>query len=336
MIAIGKKVTVMKFSFTLLGILVLLASIESATAGEAHSKENSLEKRIQELEQEIQDKQYQSYMDRRVYEGRQNPGVQPVTYNVPEKQRDAVVDVKPKASEPIVLSDVDADRMAYVGREDSQALKNSAGSKTAFESRPQNAVGSFENTSIMEESLPVLGDPDDRPGVESQDRNGLGLLESKPEKALEDNRPEIVELPREQLLYQQAMHFIAQQRPDLAQEHLDEIVASFSNTPEAVLAQYWLGEMMLEAGNQVGASVAYGRAYGAYKSLKKRKLDLAAFHGEEEKLPEILYKLALSLKAIGKAKEACVTLSQIKKDFKALPSTLNHLVGGLKKQLKCG
>lgn len=263
----------------------------------------SLQKRIDTLEQDITDSQYQEYMEHRVYGDKKPPADRPDDTETGDPQ--ARVDLY-DSSEPALHPE-------------------------AYKAKPQQhpQTGSYETVSMLEESLAPLGDPHD--GPPELDPN----LKPGEQNPMAHPQPMVEERPRQELLYQQAMHFISQQRPDLAQQHLEELIESFADTPEAVLAHYWTGEILFEKGNHAGASVAYGLAYQAFKGLKPSQRDTAAFHGEEERLPEILLKLASSLKMIGKGNEACVALGQIKKDFKSLPPTLTVLIKNLRSDLKC-
>ena len=210
------------------------------------------------------------------------------------------------------------------------------------------SINPIQTISILEESLPALGDPDDRPQDPIQGDSDQNAQQDEntsfPDDSFlahnndngENTAPPETPLSQEQELYKQAMHFISQQRPDLARVHLNDIIEKYPKSSESVLAHYWLGEMKTETGQFSEASIAYGKAYGTLRALKKSgSFQLTAFHGEEERLPEILYKLATSLKTIGKRKEACVTVMQIQRDFKNLPPTLSLLVHDLKSDLGC-
>lgn len=137
-------------------------------------------------------------------------------------------------------------------------------------------------------------------------------------------------------LYEQGRHYLAQQRLDLAQKSFEEVLEKYEGTPESILAGFWLGEFKLRLKDYSGASLAYGQAYGALKKVQKQKsFSPELFHGEEGRLPEILAKLAYSLKMIKKREDACITLRQIKRDYKVRPITLEWYTTKLSKELKC-
>ncbi len=143
-------------------------------------------------------------------------------------------------------------------------------------------------------------------------------------------------LPEEYELYEQGRHYLAQQRLDLARQAFDEIVEKYDETPESILARFWIGDFMLRDKNYPGASIALGQAYGALKKARRQKgFSKDMFHGEEDRLPEILAKLAYALKMINKRQDACITLRQMKKDYKKRPATLEWYVKKLSKELKC-
>lgn len=143
-------------------------------------------------------------------------------------------------------------------------------------------------------------------------------------------------LSEEYELYEQGRHYLAQQRIDLARQAFDEVVEKYEGTPESILARFWIGEFMLRSKDYPGASIALGQAYGALKKAQRQKdFSTTAFHGEKDRLPEILAKLAYALKMINKRQDACITLRQLKKDYKKRPANLQWHVNKLSKELRC-
>ncbi len=165
------------------------------------------------------------------------------------------------------------------------------------------------------------------------------LVESpRPEQSEEENAAAVPEpiLSPEYELYENGRHYLTQQRLDLAQKAFEEVVEKYQGTPEAILSQFWLGEFMLKSNNYSGATIAFGQAYGELKKSQKQKdFSQDKFHGEQDRLPEILAKLAYSLKMINKRGDACITLRQINKDYKQRPKTLDWYTAELSKELKC-
>ena len=143
-------------------------------------------------------------------------------------------------------------------------------------------------------------------------------------------------LSQEYELYEQGRHYLAQQRLDLAHKVFDEVVEKYEGTPESILARFWIGEFMVHAKNYAGASISFGQAYGALKQARRQKsFSLEAFHGEQDRLPEILAKLAYALKMINKRQDACLTLRQLNKEYKTRPETLQWYINTLSKDLRC-
>lgn len=137
-------------------------------------------------------------------------------------------------------------------------------------------------------------------------------------------------------LYLKARSYISLQRLDLAKKILEDIIEKHSTSPEAILARFWRGEILSHGRQYSQAAVLYGEAYGSLKDLQKKKgYTPKLLHGEEERLPEILAKLAFTFKMIGKKREACVTLKQLKKEYSELPSSLVEYVNQLNNELQC-
>lgn len=155
------------------------------------------------------------------------------------------------------------------------------------------------------------------------------------EEGVVDKEPEPILSP-EYELYEQGRHYLTQQRIDLAQKAFEDVVEQYQGTPESILARFWLGEFLLKLNNYSGASLAFGQAYGELKKAQKQKdFSQDKFHGEHDRLPEILAKLAYSLKMINKRGDACITLRQIGKDYKTRSATLEWYTTKLSKELKC-
>lgn len=165
------------------------------------------------------------------------------------------------------------------------------------------------------------------------------LAETPKEEKVEEGEPDKTQEPvlsPEYELYEQGRHYLTQQRIDLAQKAFEEVVEKYQGTPESILARFWLGEFLLKASNYSGASLAFGQAYGELKKAQKQKdFSQDKFHGEQDRLPEILAKLAYSLKMINKRGDACITLRQIGKDYKTRSATLEWYTTKLSKELKC-
>lgn len=143
-------------------------------------------------------------------------------------------------------------------------------------------------------------------------------------------------LKEEEALYKKCREYLAQGRVDLAEKHLNQLLDKYPHTPQAVLGHFWVGEIRMLQRNYAEASLSYGAAYGALKKVTAaHKGNRTVFGEETERFPEILAKLAFSLKMLGKNKEACITLKQLDKEYKQLPENLAWYVKHLKAELKC-
>ena len=232
----------------------------------------ALEKKIQDLEKELDDMRFQSHVEQRVYGDKKPAKLIPVE------------------AQPRVL----------------KLPENK-------ESTPQDTTVKF--TKQPEEITPV---------------------ETTPEETIEAPEPVEPILSEEHELYNQGRHYLAQQRLDLARKAFDDVIEKHDGTPESILARFWIGEFMLRTKNYPGASIALGQAYGALKKAQKQKgFSTDAFHGEENRLPEILAKLAYALKMINKRQDACITLRQLKKEYKKRPANLQWYINKLSKDLRC-
>lgn len=300
--------TVLTPLFLSLSFATILDAAHESKQGSNAVKERMLRKRIQALEGEIEDKKLLAHTHERIYG-------QPL----PQKVEAPVTVVSTPDTAPVMTEST----------------------------QPQSLENVLQNVSIKEENLPPvvkkeaeeneswtdkIGDAIDDifDGNEDEDKN-----KNKKENPEDQKPPEKIITPQEEL-YKQARHYLTQQRIDLAKPLLEDVVAKYKGTPEEVLSRFWLGEMMLRRRNFAGASIAYGQSYGAYKKLKASKeFAELSFHDEEERLPEILYKLSFSLSRIKKKNDACLALKQMQKEFKGTTSTLKTLQGQLRSQLKC-
>ncbi|HYE00947.1 MAG TPA: tol-pal system protein YbgF [Alphaproteobacteria bacterium] len=86
-------------------------------------------------------------------------------------------------------------------------------------------------------------------------------------------------------------------------------------------AQYWLAETHYVRGNYTQAAALFAESY------KK--------HGKGPKAPDSLLKLALSLAQMNRSQDACVALSQLKKDFPTAAPSINNRANKERDRLKC-
>ncbi len=127
--------------------------------------------------------------------------------------------------------------------------------------------------------------------------------------------------------YEEAQEFLAQQAYPEAERALKDIIHHYPSDPLVVNAQYWLGETYYVQKDYARAAVAFGDAYKAYRKLDKSNdaRDKEARKISFAKAPEALVKLCLSLKALGKNDQACITLDQLRSEFPRLPQNVKKL-----------
>ena len=127
--------------------------------------------------------------------------------------------------------------------------------------------------------------------------------------------------------YEEAQEFLAQQAYPEAERALKDIIHHYPSDPRVVNAQYWLGETYYVQKDYARAAVAFGDAYKAYRKLDKSNdaRDKEARKISFAKAPEALVKLCLSLTALGKNDQACITLDQLRSEFPRLPQNVKKL-----------
>ncbi len=97
--------------------------------------------------------------------------------------------------------------------------------------------------------------------------------------------------------YEQAYSNLKNAKYEEAQEGFDNFLNVHSDHILAANAKYWLGETYYVRGNYKKAARVFAEGFQTYP--------------ESAKSPDILLKLGLTLKALGKEKDACVALGQI-------------------------
>ncbi len=105
-----------------------------------------------------------------------------------------------------------------------------------------------------------------------------------------------------------------------AEKKLRDFLAFHPDSPLEVNVRYWLAETYYIRDNHQQAATEFGEAYKAYQRFANKGANQQA----AQKAPEILLKMALSLKAIGNKKAALVTLTQLKKEFPAVVPNLRE------------
>ncbi|MGB0935222.1 MAG: tetratricopeptide repeat protein [Alphaproteobacteria bacterium] len=130
-------------------------------------------------------------------------------------------------------------------------------------------------------------------------------------------------------LYNHAYGLMQEGQFHAAEQAFREFIQAHPNDSLFVNARFWLAEIYFVRGDFKTAASEFGQAYGAYQQHKSMA------HGEQakSKAPEIMLKLAMSLKNIGKGRDAKVTLAQLKKEFPWAPPSIREQASRLDSQL---
>ncbi|MBA4117799.1 MAG: hypothetical protein C0514_02750 [Candidatus Puniceispirillum sp.] len=124
--------------------------------------------------------------------------------------------------------------------------------------------------------------------------------------------------------YDYALALLNEKEYARADAALTKFIKAHPNHALVVNAQYWIGETHLLRKEYKQAALHFAKAYKTYKTTKA---DVKTAKGKQAtaKAPEALVKLAISLKALGKKKEASATLAQLHKEFPQLPKNIQRM-----------
>lgn len=132
-----------------------------------------------------------------------------------------------------------------------------------------------------------------------------------------------------QIAYEEARRLLDQRRFAEAEVAFTQFIHTYPNDPLLVNAYYWVGETHYIRGDYTQAALKFGEAYQAYQQHKN-----SAYREQgNNKAPEIILKLGMSLANIGKYQEAKVALAELEKEFPRIPGNLQHQVSLLKLEL---
>lgn len=159
----------------------------------------------------------------------------------------------------------------------------------------------------------------------------VAAIEAPPQNPGSNNLPD----DGVQDLYNKALSFLSHQDYDAAQAVLKRILEDHKGHPLVINAQYWLGECYLQRQKDEKDGTAYlekamSAFADAYKSYRLAEKSTGADDAETRrvsfaKAPEALLKLAITLKLLGRTKDACASLNQLSKEFPLLPQNLKKL-----------
>lgn len=109
-------------------------------------------------------------------------------------------------------------------------------------------------------------------------------------------------------LYDRAFSFLRNDDYASAQSSFESFIAQYPDHSLVENAKYWLGETFYARGDYQSASRSFARAFKD--------------HPEGSKAPDVLLKLAMSLKGQNMNEEACLTLSEVVKRFPTAQSVI--------------
>ena len=126
----------------------------------------------------------------------------------------------------------------------------------------------------------------------------------------------------ETTLYEKSFDLLKNEKFDAAEEGFGNFLEKYPDHTLASNAKYWLGEVYYVQGQYEAAAKVFAQGFQKYP--------------ESVKAPDNLLKLGLSLAGMGKVKDACVTLSQVKVKFPKGYNTVVERSEKEKNRLDCG
>lgn len=123
-------------------------------------------------------------------------------------------------------------------------------------------------------------------------------------------------------MYDSAFQALREQKYDRAETSFKEFLARYPNDALAGNAQYWLGETHYVRGNYQEAAKIFAQGFQKYP--------------KNNKAPDNLLKLGLSLAQTDKVKEACLTFSQLGMQYPTAPAVIKQRAESESKKLNCG
>lgn len=122
-------------------------------------------------------------------------------------------------------------------------------------------------------------------------------------------------------LYDAAFQALREQKYERAEAGFKEFMQRYPTDTLAGNAQYWLGESFYVRGNYADAAKSFATGYQKYP--------------KSSKAADNLLKLGLSLSQTGKTQEACVTLTQLDKQFPSAAAVIKQRAVDEQKKLSC-
>lgn len=122
-------------------------------------------------------------------------------------------------------------------------------------------------------------------------------------------------------LYDQAFQALREQNYPQAETGFNEFLKRYPKDQLAGNAKYWLGETYYVRGDYTRAARVFAEGYQTYPKSSK---------GADN-----LLKLGLSLSQLNKKQEACVTFTQLQKDYKNAAAVIKQRAEAEKQKLAC-
>ena len=122
-------------------------------------------------------------------------------------------------------------------------------------------------------------------------------------------------------LFDQAYGALNRREYSAAETYFQQFLDEYPSDPLAGSAQYWLGETAFVSGE--------------YKSAADRFLKTFTNYPTNERAPEALLKLAISLRRLGNNTDACATFAELGRRYPQAPKTVQQRADAEKKRANC-
>ncbi|MGO9543795.1 MAG: tol-pal system protein YbgF [Rhodomicrobium sp.] len=122
-------------------------------------------------------------------------------------------------------------------------------------------------------------------------------------------------------LFDQAYGALNRREYSAAETYFQQFLDQYPSDPLAGSAQYWLGETAFVSGE--------------YKNAAERFLKTFTSYPNNERAPEALLKLAISLRRLGNNTDACATFTELQRRYPAAPKAVQQRADSEKKRANC-
>jgi tol-pal system protein YbgF len=151
---------------------------------------------------------------------------------------------------------------------------------------------------------------------------------TKPEVKIQDVVPEQENLPRNPKLsdapnddFEAAFSLMSEGNIPQARKSFTTFAKKYPNSSLSGEAYYWLGEMAFDEKDYNNAAINYLKGYRDYP--------------KGSKAPENIFKLAQTLKKLGRTDEACKNLGRFSTEFKDAHTNLRNQAEDYASELRC-